>query len=396
MSLNQVRKFLHKVMKMNNWPVKKLGEICSTTQGVQIPKSDQKNHEVDGYKRYLYISDFYSSENLKYVQDKYPEKIVTDRDIIMANTGTPGKAFRGVDGILSNNLFKISIKDSQLDSGYLFYYLTSSNFQRILQSQMKHGIQMHLGHVTVQKQQIVIPPNNIQKKIVERLDAIRKAQELCEEQIQKTEELFESILETEATSDSTNIHELNFFTEKVTYGFTNPMPTSNEGPYMVTAKDITEGEVNYYSCRRTTQEAYDKLITDKSRPELEDILLTKDGTLGRIALVTIVPLCINQSVALIKPNKTTVIPQYLKLLLESSKYQRIMKANAGGAIIKHIYITTIDKMKIAVPGLKKQQEIVKKLEAVQNYKKLLQKEKLLLKELFDSVIDRSMKGELDN
>lgn len=39
---------------------------------------------------------------------------------------------------------------------------------------------------------------------------------------------------------------------------------------------------------------------------------------------------------------------------------------------------------------------VEKLEAVQNYKKLLLKQKVYLRELFDSVLDKSMKGELDN
>lgn len=34
------------------------------------------------------------------------------------------------------------------------------------------------------------------------------------------------------------------------------------------------------------------------------------------------------------------------------------------------------------------------LEYLQEYKKLLQKQKLLYKELFDSVLDKSMKGEI--
>ena len=38
---------------------------------------------------------------------------------------------------------------------------------------------------------------------------------------------------------------------------------------------------------------------------------------------------------------------------------------------------------------------VEKLEAVREYKKKLLKQKELLKELFDSVLDKSMRGEMD-
>jgi hypothetical protein len=34
---------------------------------------------------------------------------------------------------------------------------------------------------------------------------------------------------------------LSTFTSRVTYGFTNPMPTTSEGPFMVTAKDLHGG-----------------------------------------------------------------------------------------------------------------------------------------------------------
>lgn len=47
------------------------------------------------------------------------------------------------------------------------------------------------------------------------------------------------------------------------------------------------------------------------------------------------------------------------------------------------------------PTTTEQKEIVEKLEAVQNYKKLLLKQKSFLKELFDSVLDKSMKGGMD-
>jgi type I restriction enzyme S subunit len=70
----------------------------------------------------------------------------------------------------------------------------------------------------------------------------------------------------------------------ISYGFTNPMPTIDEGPYLLTANDIDYGKVNYECARRTTYQAFRADLTEKSRPKLNDILLTKDGTLGRVAI----------------------------------------------------------------------------------------------------------------
>ena len=44
---------------------------------------------------------------------------------------------------------------------------------------------------------------------------------------------------------SWNYEPLGNFLSLRTYGFTNPMPTTKSGPYMVTAKDILDGKINY-------------------------------------------------------------------------------------------------------------------------------------------------------
>lgn len=153
------------------------------------------------------------------------------------------------------------------------------------------------------------------------------------------------------------VQPLEEFTSFISYGFTNPMPTVQSGVCMVTAKDINSGKINFDSARRTTLEAYEKLLTAKSRPKKDDILLTKDGTLGRLALVDDRVVCINQSVAVLRPNNKAH-PLFLKLLLESPRYQEKMLQDAGGSTIKHIYITIVNLMPLAVPASRKEQQAI--------------------------------------
>lgn len=160
--------------------------------------------------------------------------------------------------------------------------------------------------------------------------------------------------------------ELSKYLSFISYGFTNPMPETNEGPYLITAANVNGGRIQYETCRKTSQDAFDNLLTDKSRPKINDILLTKDGTLGRIAIVENENLCINQSVAVLRPNNL-IVPHFLKILLESPSYQKTMLDEAGGSTIKHIYITVVDKMLIGVPKtIDEQKEIAARLNVINN------------------------------
>ncbi len=145
---------------------------------------------------------------------------------------------------------------------------------------------------------------------------------------------------------------------KISYGYTNPMPTEDDGPFLLTANDIAMGHVQYESARRTSREAFDTLLTAKSRPKKGDILLTKDGTLGRVAIHDGSDACINQSVALLRPKASTVSSGFLVYLLMGGIYQARMIYEAGGTAIKHIYISRLAKMPLALPPQSEQQQIL--------------------------------------
>lgn len=156
----------------------------------------------------------------------------------------------------------------------------------------------------------------------------------------------------------------------ITYGFTNPMPDAEEGPWKLTAKDIVDGRIRYDTARHTTDTAYKTLLTDKSRPRIGDVLLTKDGSIGRVAVVDRERICINQSVALLRPNGR-VHPRFLSFLLRAPYYQARMEGDSDGSTIKHIYITRVDKMEIALPPLAEQKESLALLGSLEDRMDLL-------------------------
>jgi len=165
-------------------------------------------------------------------------------------------------------------------------------------------------------------------------------------------------IEMEKISEDWEVNILDEFIEWITYGFTCPMPSTDSGPYMITAKDLEGNKINYDTARKTSEEAFKEKLTDKSKPKENDILLSKDGTLGRVAIVGNERICINQSIALLRPNNK-ILSKFLYYLLISPNYQKKMELDSDGTVIKHIYITRVNKMKVAIPNILEQTNIAK-------------------------------------
>jgi type I restriction enzyme S subunit len=157
------------------------------------------------------------------------------------------------------------------------------------------------------------------------------------------------------------ISRVGWLQKRITYGFTNPMPIADEGPFLLTANDINDGRILYESARHTTLDAFTHELTDKSRPQLGDVLLTKDGTLGRVAVHDGREVCINQSVALLRPMPSRLRSYFLAAVLESQRYQDRLIYEAGGTAIKHIYITRVAKMPFPLPPLPEQDKIIEEV-----------------------------------
>ncbi len=125
----------------------------------------------------------------------------------------------------------------------------------------------------------------------------------------------------------------------VTYGFTRPMPHVEDGIPIITARGVNRGKIIFDGADLTPRQSYEEL-SDKDRPKVGDILITKDGTIGRAAVVdTDRAFCINQSVAVIWLRSCLMDRKFLLAVIESDLTQRPIWAKARGVAIQHLSIT---------------------------------------------------------
>lgn len=150
--------------------------------------------------------------------------------------------------------------------------------------------------------------------------------------------------------------------EWVTYGFTRPMPHAPTGVPLVTAKNVLKFQVKFDGTQNTTLVAFSEL-SEKDRPKRGDLLLTKDGTIGRAALViTDEPFCINQSVAVVWLRSTSIVRRYLELVANAAFTQRFIRDKAKGMAIQHLSITDFAQCPVPVPPREEQVEVVRRVD----------------------------------
>ena len=254
----------------------------------------------------------------------------------------------------------------KLNPKYLYYFCEKFDFEKLNTTVTIPSLtKSNLLNV-----EIPLPNLEKQKQIVELLDKVTSLIFLRKQQLSKLDELVKARFVEKSKEWKAVPGQLNEFLEGITYGFTNPMPDAEEGPWKVTAKDVVNGHINILTARKTTNEAFERL-TNKSKPRKGDVLLTKDGTLGRVAVVDVENLCVNQSVAVMRCNNK-IYPEFLAMILQMPEYQRKLLEDSGGGTIKHLYITKVDKMLISVPDLIIQKDLLMFAKRVDQQKQTVQ------------------------
>ncbi|MEJ3674078.1 restriction endonuclease subunit S [Vibrio vulnificus] len=386
--------------------------------------------------RYIRITDMNSDGTLKedtfrsLPRDIASDYLLKDRDILLARSGaTVGKSFiyrkEFGDCCFAGYLIKVSCDCARLNSDYAFWFFQSSSYwQYISGSQIQATIQ----NVSAEKygEMYISLPEHVeeQTQIANFLDhEIAKIDTLIEKQqllIKLLKEKRQAVISHAVTKglnpqapmkdsgvewlgevpEHWGVSRVGWLCDYLSYGFTNPMPATDCGPYMLTAADIEYGQINLSNARKTSVDAYKKLLSAKSKPEKGDVLITKDGTLGRVALFdSDEVICISQSIALLRVNKNQVLPEFFSLALLGSDYQSKMIFDAGGTTIKHIYISILAKMNFLLPNLEEQREIVRvtndKLKKTDLLIQQANQASALLQERRTALISAAVTGKID-
>lgn len=127
--------------------------------------------------------------------------------------------------------------------------------------------------------------------------------------------------------------------------------------YLITGTDFVDGIIDYQTCHYVTEDRYNQ---DKNIQLKEgSILITKDGTLGKVAYVESLdkPATLNAGVFNVVCKKGNTDSRFLFQYLKSPRLMNHVNSTATGGTIKHLNQNILVNFPICLPE-KKEQEFI--------------------------------------
>nr|WP_319539035.1 restriction endonuclease subunit S [uncultured Methanospirillum sp.] len=138
-------------------------------------------------------------------------------------------------------------------------------------------------------------------------------------------------------------------------------PDAIEGPIFLGIKNLTEkGALDFSEIKNISEKDYPKWIR-RVNPQEDDIVFTYEATLHRYALIpSEFRGCLGRRLALIRPNRDMVDPKFLLYYLISPIWRSTVEPIViSGSTVDRIPISKFPDLKIKIPSIEKQKQIVK-------------------------------------
>lgn len=176
------------------WEVKKLGEVCTFSQGMQVPIENQKEIQNEGDVRFLRIIDFtQGKDEPRYVECDNDKYILHEKEIAIVRYGTPGFVCTGKIGAIANNLFKLNpVSDNIFVFEYLVHWLSTDAFQLSIKGKQYGAALQAIKFSTIQNIEIILPPLPLQHLFAKRIEQIEREKSEVQKSIQDLETLLAS------------------------------------------------------------------------------------------------------------------------------------------------------------------------------------------------------------
>ncbi len=132
--------------------------------------------------------------------------------------------------------------------------------------------------------------------------------------------------------------------------------TTTEGKPYITVSDVFNGIVHDDNAARISDADYEILVKNGCKPPKNSVLLSKDGTVGRTAIVRNNDYVVLSSLGILTPNDD-LDSRYLKFLLDSPSLQEQMQLAMAGSALRRITIAKINTLIGLRPSHNEQQRI---------------------------------------
>lgn len=256
---------------------------------------------------------------------------------------------------------------------YMGHLLRSESVRKAISKTAFGVTRFNVNKTFLSEIEIPIPPLTIQREIVSVLDSFTTLIDKMKQEVVLRKKQMEYYREKLLSFDE-EIRKLSFgkdFTLKARIGWQGLTKKEYlpDGEYkLITGTDFTTNNtIDFDHCVYVSKERYeqDPYIQIKE----DDVLITKDGTLGKIAYISELPMpaTLNGGVFVVRGKTGEVTQRFLKHYLISNNFKNWIEQNHTAGSIMHLTQKLLEKFNIPVPSPSTQEDIVSTLDAFEQY-----------------------------
>lgn len=330
-------------------------EIRSTGDLMKIETGNQNTENKDDDGAYPF---FVRSQNIEHINTFHYdcEAVLTAGD----GVGT-GKVFHYINGKFDAHQ-RVYIMSSFHDiCGLFFYHYFRENFLNEVKKYTAKSSVDSVRRPMIADMQISLPPIKEQKKIAKALSDIDELISSLEKLIAKKKAIKQGAMQQLLTGKtrlpgfekawfSFNLMKNSKIKARIGWQGLKKSEYLDSGyAYLVTGTDFNNGVIRWDSCHYVDKTRFD--IDPNIQLKNDDILLTKDGSLGKTAIVQGLnkSATLNSGVFVIRPINEKYYPKFVFYVLSSFVFEDFLDKLSAGSTIVHLYQKDLDKFSFLMP-----------------------------------------------
>ena len=406
------------------WELKELKEIADVKGGRRLPLGEKFSDTKTPYP-YIRVSDCKDGSidqtNLQFLTENTYKKIknycIGYKDVYISIAGTIGVTGlipRELDGAnLTENAAKI-INLKNIKKEFMIYLFNSHLIQKQIQSHTGQVSQPKLALFRIEKIKLPLPPIEEQQIIATILSTVDELIQKTEQVIGQTQRLKKGLMQKLLTKGIEHHKfkktELGSIPEEWKFeklsensvikgrigwqGLTTAEYLQKGVYYLVTGTDFKDGRIDWKNCVYVDEKRY----TQDENIQLKkgDVLVTKDGTIGKIAFIDTLPrpTTLNGGIFVIRPMDKAYFPLFLYYVLYSNFFVKFLNKLKAGSTINHLYQKDFVNFTFPVPPYLEQQIIATLLSTVDELIQKQQTNKSTLENLKKGLMQQLLTGKI--
>ena len=154
---------------------------------------------------------------------------------------------------------------------------------------------------------------------------------------------------------------------------------------MLSVKDMCDDHFDIINCKYVGEEAFQRLASNGCRPQVNDVVVAKDGSFLKTAFTVKEDqdIALLSSIAILRPKLDLIVPDYLSYYLKSPSIYRTVSLNyISGTALKRIILKGLRKIPMEVPKLEEQYQ---RVELLNSLKQIIKQRKAEIQKLDDLI-----------